>query len=119
MAGRQRLFADSPDLRRGPCRRILPSAIRRAESEGKTAVTVGWDGQARGVLVVADAVKPTSAEAVKQLRALGLTPIMLTGDNEAAAATIARHVGYRRSDRRGAARRQGRRPSNGCRPTAR
>ncbi|MBF6456077.1 MULTISPECIES: heavy metal translocating P-type ATPase [Nocardia] len=71
----------------------LERAMRAAEAEGKTAVAVGWDGAARGVLVVADAVKPTSAEAVSQLRALGLTPIMLTGDNEAAARTIAAQVG--------------------------
>jgi Cu+-exporting ATPase len=71
----------------------LEQAMRAAEAEGKTAVAVGWDGAARGVLVVADAVKPTSAEAVSQLRALGLTPIMLTGDNEAAARSIAAQVG--------------------------
>lgn len=68
----------------------LDSAMRAPESEGKTAVAVGWDGQARGVLVVADAVKATSAEAIEQLRglALGLTPIMLTGDNAATARAI-------------------------------
>ncbi|BDT85505.1 heavy metal translocating P-type ATPase [Nocardia cyriacigeorgica] len=71
----------------------LERAMRAAEAEGQTAVAVGWDGAARGVLVVADAVKPTSAEAVSQLRALGLTPIMLTGDNEAAARSIAAQVG--------------------------
>ena len=67
--------------------------MQEAESEGKTPVAVGWDGRARGVLVVSDAVKPTSAEAVMELRALGLTPIMLTGDNEAAARMIATQVG--------------------------
>lgn len=71
----------------------LASSMHRAESQGKTAVAVSWDGQPRGLLVVADAVKPTSAEAVAQLRALGLTPIMLTGDNRAAATAIARQVG--------------------------
>ncbi|WP_249643781.1 heavy metal translocating P-type ATPase [Nocardia sputi] len=71
----------------------LEQAMRTAEAGGQTAVAVGWDGLARGVLVVADAVKPTSAEAVRQLRALGLTPIMLTGDNEAAARSIAAQVG--------------------------
>ncbi|WP_063062025.1 heavy metal translocating P-type ATPase [Nocardia sienata] len=71
----------------------LEQAMRAAEAEGRTAVAVGWDGAARGVLVVADAVKPTSAEAVSQLRALGLTPIMLTGDNQAAARSIAAQVG--------------------------
>ncbi|WP_156452359.1 HAD-IC family P-type ATPase, partial [Mycobacterium gordonae] len=58
-----------------------------------TAVVVSWDDTARGILVVADAVKPTSAEAVARLRALGLTPIMLTGDNAAAARAIAGQVG--------------------------
>ncbi|WP_063059386.1 heavy metal translocating P-type ATPase [Nocardia sienata] len=71
----------------------LQEALREAESQGRTAVAVGWDGRARGVLVVADTVKPTSAEAVSRLRALGLTPIMLTGDNATAAAAIARQVG--------------------------
>ncbi|WP_345713855.1 HAD-IC family P-type ATPase, partial [Kineococcus glutinatus] len=56
-------------------------------------VAVGWDGRARGVLVVADAVKPTSAEAVRQLRALGLEPVLVTGDNAAAARAVAAQVG--------------------------
>jgi P-type Cu+ transporter len=84
LVGRRRLL-DLPDG--------LAKAMREAESEGKTPVAVGWDRQARGVLVVADAVKPTSAEAISELRALGLMPIMLTGDNEAAARMIARQVG--------------------------
>lgn len=71
----------------------LRDAVRAAEAEGRTAVAVAWDGAVRGVLVVADTVKPTSAEAVSRLRALGLTPIMLTGDNATAAAAIARQVG--------------------------
>ncbi|MGQ4269097.1 heavy metal translocating P-type ATPase, partial [Nocardiopsis changdeensis] len=65
----------------------LASAKAAAEAAGGTAVAVGWDGAARGVLVVSDTVKPTSAEAVEQFRALGLTPILLTGDNEAVART--------------------------------
>jgi P-type Cu+ transporter len=85
-AGRQRLFPQGlPEE--------LKTSVRQAESAGRTAITVGWDDQARGVLVVADTVKPTSAEAVAHLRRLGLTPIMVTGDNEAAAGTIARQVG--------------------------
>ncbi|WP_159849006.1 heavy metal translocating P-type ATPase [Nocardia sp. CY41] len=89
IVGRARLLADwSQHLDEA-----LTAAMRAAEAEGKTAVAVGWDGAARGVLVVADAVKPTSAEAVSQLRALGLAPIMLTGDNRAAAEAIAAQVG--------------------------
>ncbi|WP_040772671.1 heavy metal translocating P-type ATPase [Nocardia pneumoniae] len=89
VVGRARLLADwSQHLDED-----LTEAMRAAEAEGKTAVAVGWDGTARGVLVVADAVKPTSAEAIAQLRALGLTPIMLTGDNQAAAEAIAAQVG--------------------------
>ena len=65
----------------------------RAETEGKTVVAVGWDGAARGILIVADTVKPTSAEAIRGLRSLGLTPILVTGDNEAAARQIAAEVG--------------------------
>ncbi|MFN6548282.1 heavy metal translocating P-type ATPase [Mycolicibacterium nivoides] len=71
----------------------LDTAMREAQALGRTAIAVGWDGQARAVLVVADAVKPTSKEAIEQLRALGLDPIMLTGDNEAAAQAIAEQVG--------------------------
>ena len=71
----------------------VAAAKARAEGEGKTVVAVGWDGQARGIIVVADTVKPTSAEAVRGLRDLGLTPILLTGDNEAVARRIAAEVG--------------------------
>ncbi|ETZ36779.1 carbonate dehydratase [Mycobacterium intracellulare subsp. chimaera] len=89
VVGRRQLLADwSQQLPQD-----LARLMRQAESEGKTVVAVGWDGQPRGALVVADAVKPTSAEAVARLRSLGLTPIMLTGDNEAAARTIAGQVG--------------------------
>ena len=73
--------------------RELASTKARAEGEGKTVVAVGWDGQARGILVVADTVKPTSAEAIAQFKAIGLTPILLTGDNEAVARRIATEVG--------------------------
>ncbi len=60
---------------------------------GRTAVLVGWDGRARGTIAVADTVKPTSAEAVRRLRSLGLRPILLTGDHEATAQTVAAEVG--------------------------
>lgn len=73
--------------------RELASTKARAESEGKTVVAVGWGGQARGILVVADTVKPSSAEAIAQFTAIGLTPILLTGDNDAVARRIAAEVG--------------------------
>ncbi|MEU2208229.1 heavy metal translocating P-type ATPase [Streptomyces hygroscopicus] len=71
----------------------LSAAKAAAESEGRTAVAVAWDGEARGILLVADAVKETSAEAVAQLRGLGLTPVLLTGDNRLVAESVAREVG--------------------------
>ncbi|GIL37751.1 heavy metal translocating P-type ATPase, partial [Phycicoccus sp. DTK01] len=71
----------------------LLQAKARAESEGKTVVAVGWDGQARALLVVADTVKPTSDLAVRELQAMGLTPVLLTGDNDAVARHIAAQVG--------------------------
>jgi Cu+-exporting ATPase len=75
----------------------LPPALARAkdaaEGAGRTAVVVAWDGAPRGVLAVADTVKPTSAEAVAELRRLGLRPVLLTGDNRRAAASVARAVG--------------------------
>ncbi|XMA37143.1 heavy metal translocating P-type ATPase [Streptomyces albogriseolus] len=75
----------------------LPPELARAKEEaeraGHTAVVAGWDGTARGVLAVADTVKETSAEAVRELRALGLTPVLLTGDNRAVAEAVARTVG--------------------------
>jgi P-type Cu+ transporter len=74
----------------------LAAAKAAAEQQGRTAVAVAWDGAARAVLVVADAVKPTSARAVAELRALGLTPVLLTGDNSAAAHAVAAQVGIER-----------------------
>ena len=71
----------------------LTRARDEAERAGRTAVLAGWDGTARAVLAVADAVKETSAEAVRELRALGLTPVLLTGDNRAVAETVAAAVG--------------------------
>ncbi|MYS80898.1 heavy metal translocating P-type ATPase [Embleya scabrispora] len=71
----------------------LERAMADAEALGRTAVAVAWDGRARAVLVVADAVKPTSAEAIRRFRELGLTPILLTGDNTTVAHTVAAQVG--------------------------
>jgi Cu+-exporting ATPase len=71
----------------------LPPSLASVDAAERTVVTVAWDGEVRGLLMVADTVKPTSAEAVTRLRALGLTPIMLTGDNETVAHSVAAQVG--------------------------
>jgi len=71
----------------------LVAQLEAAQADGRTAIAVAWDGAARAVLAVADTVKPTSAEAIAQLRALGLTPVLLTGDNDAAAHAVAAEVG--------------------------
>ncbi|MER6711443.1 heavy metal translocating P-type ATPase [Streptomyces sp. NPDC000877] len=89
LVGRERLLADwAMELPED-----LARARAAAEDAGRTAVAVAWDGAARAVLEVADAVKETSAEAVGRLRALGLAPILLTGDNKAVAESVAREVG--------------------------
>jgi Cu+-exporting ATPase len=70
------------------------AAVRtRAEERGQTAVVAAWGGEARAVLVVADTVKPSSAEAVASLKELGLRPVLLTGDNETIARSVAGDVG--------------------------
>ena len=71
----------------------LDGARRAAEAQGRTAVLTAWDGAVRGVITVADTVKPTSAEAVASLRKLGLRPVLLTGDNETTARAVAAEVG--------------------------
>ncbi|MBV7700698.1 cation-translocating P-type ATPase [Streptomyces sp. TRM70350] len=79
---------------------VLPEELGRArkeaEAEGRTVVFAAWDERVRGALVVADTVKPTSAEAVADLKRLGLTPVLLTGDNAAAARAVAAEVGIKR-----------------------
>ncbi len=71
----------------------IEQALADAQAAGRTAVVAGWDGAARGVLSVADTVKPTSRQAVAALRRLGLTPVLLTGDNEKVARAVAAEVG--------------------------
>jgi Cu+-exporting ATPase len=89
IAGRPRLLADwamtVPD--------DLAAVRADAESAGRTVVLAGWDGTARAALVVADTVKDTSAQAVAELRDLGLRPVLLTGDNQRAARAVAAQVG--------------------------
>jgi Cu+-exporting ATPase len=71
----------------------LEAAAADAEHDGRTPVWVAWDGQVRGIVVVADTVKPTSREAIAELKALGLRPVLLTGDNRRAAQAVAAQVG--------------------------
>jgi P-type Cu+ transporter len=71
----------------------LEAARREAEARGQTAIAVSWDGEVRGLVVVADTLKPSSREAVAQLRELGLRPVLLSGDNGAAAKAVAAEVG--------------------------
>ncbi len=89
VAGRPQLLADwsltMPES--------LQDSVDEARAAGRTVVVAGWDGEVRAALVVADTVKPSSAEAVRRLRALGLAPVLLTGDNEATAKAVAREVG--------------------------
>jgi Cu+-exporting ATPase len=71
----------------------LSGFLADAAAQGRTSIAVAWDGEARGVLGVADAIKDSSAAAVAELRALGLRPVLLTGDNRAVADAVARAVG--------------------------
>jgi Cu+-exporting ATPase len=71
----------------------VEEARRAAEAQGRTAVLAAWDGEVRGLLVVADTIKPTSAEAIRELRALGLRPVLLSGDNETTARSVAAEAG--------------------------
>jgi Cu+-exporting ATPase len=82
---------------RNSSRHLLPAELETARGEaealGRTAIAVGWDGEVRGLVVVADTVKPSSREAIASLRELGLRPVLLTGDNEATARAVAAEVG--------------------------
>jgi len=71
----------------------LDAARRAAEARGRTAIAAGWDGEAKAVFVVADTIKPTSVQAIEQLKALGLRPVLLTGDNQTTANAVAVEVG--------------------------
>ncbi len=89
VAGRERFLADwSLTLDD-----TLRDARDAAEADGRTPIYVGWDGEARAVLVVSDTIKATSAEAIAGMRHLGLRPVLLTGDNRRAAQAVADQVG--------------------------
>ena len=92
-------FANDPGT--GVSGRVDGTAVRvtrAADSDGRTSVEVSWDGARRGVIRLADAIKPTSAEAIAELKALGITPMLLTGDNQAVAARVADEVGIAAAD---------------------
>jgi Cu+-exporting ATPase len=90
MIGRPSVIAEETGT---PLPAELESALAAASSEGQTAVVAAWDGEARAVFAVADTIKETSAEAITSLKALGLNPILLTGDNRATAEAVAARVG--------------------------
>ncbi|MGW9024920.1 heavy metal translocating P-type ATPase [Streptomyces sp. NPDC055722] len=90
LAGRASWLTDDQDLE---IPSTLVQAQRNAERTGRTVVFAAWDDKVRAALVVADTIKPTSAEAVTQFKKLGLTPVLLTGDNTAAAEHVAAEVG--------------------------
>jgi P-type Cu+ transporter len=91
VVGRPALLAQAdPPVHLPPA---LDEARQAAEAAGRTAIAAAWDGQARAVFVVADTVKPTSAEAVAHLKELGLRPVLLTGDNAMTARAVAAEVG--------------------------
>ena len=92
-------FANEPGVGvRGTVDGTVVHVARAGDSDGRTSVAVSWDGRRRGVLRLADAVKPTSASAIAELTSMGLTPVLLTGDNEAVAARVAAEVGIAPSD---------------------
>ncbi|HEU5485942.1 MAG TPA: copper-translocating P-type ATPase, partial [Microlunatus sp.] len=76
----------------------LLEIIEDEQAAGRTVVAVGWDGVGRGAISVADEVKPTSAAAIARFRALGLRPMLLTGDHEVVARAVAREVGIDQGD---------------------
>ena len=78
--------------------RVARTSDEAADSDGRTSVEVSWGDVRRGVIRLADAVKPTSAEAIAELKAMGITPMLLTGDNQAVAARVAAEVGIAASD---------------------
>jgi Cu+-exporting ATPase len=95
VAGRERLLTDDSTMRLDD---TVRAAKDGAEAMGRTAILVGWDGHAKGVVIVSDRTKPTSAAAVAELRALGLRPVLLTGDNRRAAEEVGKEVGIEPAD---------------------
>jgi Cu+-exporting ATPase len=97
VVGGHAVVAGRPDWIQDQWAQPIPACLADrgagVEAAGQTAVFTGWDGQARGLLVIGDTIKPTSAEAVASLRGMGLSPVLLTGDNARAARAVADQVG--------------------------
>jgi Cu+-exporting ATPase len=83
---------------RGVVDGLAVQVARASDDDGRTSVAVSWDGRRRGVIRLADGVKPTSAEAIAELKAMGITPMLLTGDNQAVASRVAAEVGIAAED---------------------
>ncbi|MGH8872988.1 MAG: heavy metal translocating P-type ATPase [Acidimicrobiia bacterium] len=92
VVGKAKLVADAGLL----IPAVYPEAMERLEAQAKTAFLAGWEGEVRGVIAVADTLKPTAGEAVSELKGLGVEVVMLTGDNQRTAAAIADQVGIDR-----------------------
>ncbi len=95
LVGRRSWLAQEWSL---PAPSSLATVAEEAEAQGTTPVWVAWDGVVRGVIVVADTIKDTSAAAIAQFRELGLRPVLLTGDNRRAARSVAAQVGIEPDD---------------------
>lgn len=92
-------FANDPGTGvRGVVDGTAVRVARAADQDGRTSVAVEWDGRRRGVIRLADGIKPTSAEAIAELKAMGITPVLLTGDNAMVAARVAAEVGIASGD---------------------
>ena len=92
-------FANEPGVGvRGTVDSVVVNVARAGDTDGRTSVAVSWDGRRRGVLRLADAVKPTSAAAIAELKSMGLTPVLLSGDHEAVAVRVAAEVGIAATD---------------------
>ncbi len=94
--GDREITVGSPDLFAGLSLTVpapLGQAALAAEEAGRTVVLAGWDGQARAALVVADQLKPHAVEAVTRITRLGIRPLLITGDNEHAARSVAAELG--------------------------
>jgi Cu+-exporting ATPase len=90
LAGRASWLAGSWSIALSPA---ASAAVKSGEDAAATVIAVAWDGELRGIITVRDAVKPTSAEAIARFHALGLRPVLLTGDNAGSATSVAAEVG--------------------------